>query len=169
MASAKKMLQGEVATDELGHFRHPFSITMELEKHPLMAAMAIIAVVLIIIYVFKNLRGNSSGSSGTVPPTQPTQPFYTQVSPPSPTPPGPVPPPPPPPVPQPQSYPYPGKSPFAFAPGQPLFNWTGPDGVAWTVGFGPPGSGRVWGVRGFSVPDAIWKATPAPPKVLIYQ
>lgn len=41
-------------TDELGHFNHHFSITMELDKHPALAAMGAIALVLIVLYVLRH-------------------------------------------------------------------------------------------------------------------
>lgn len=52
-----------IAPDELGHFTHHFSITMELEKHPFMGAMALIALVLIIFQVFKHGATNAASSS----------------------------------------------------------------------------------------------------------
>lgn len=52
--------------DELGHFQHHFSITFELEHHPLMMAMAAIALLVFISYLFGHLR------KGTTTPTDAT-------------------------------------------------------------------------------------------------
>lgn len=68
--AGKKSLFNDIdgtAPDELGHFKHHFSITMELDKHPLMMAMAAIAVGLVIIYVFNHIF--KSGSNIPVPAT----------------------------------------------------------------------------------------------------
>jgi hypothetical protein len=70
--SALKMEPTE--PDEAGHFRHHFSLTMELQEHPLFMAMAAIAVAIILYYLYKTV----TGSSGTASTSQLTgQPFLS--------------------------------------------------------------------------------------------
>ena len=63
-ALAQALAQDETGLDEVGHFNHHFSITMELEQHPLLMAMAAVAVLLVIYLLYKDLfKGGVTGTA----------------------------------------------------------------------------------------------------------
>lgn len=68
--------------DELGHFTHHFSVTMELEKHPWFSGMAIVAVILLVIYVLRHgvLTKAAATTSGTSSTTSGSQPYIVTGS-----------------------------------------------------------------------------------------
>lgn len=69
MASKKMNDIDATSPDELGHFKHHFSITMELDKHPWMTVMAAVAAGLVIIYILAHAVKNKATSSTVVPAT----------------------------------------------------------------------------------------------------
>jgi hypothetical protein len=84
----------EIKPDELGLYKHHFSITHELESHPWFVSIAIVGVFLIIMYLFANLHAGTS-TSDTTPTSQQQDQLFT-TPPPGTLPPTPLPPPPPP-------------------------------------------------------------------------
>jgi hypothetical protein len=63
----KQFSQDEIKPDEIGHFKHHFSFTMELENHPLMMAMGAVALFLVLVYLYSHIatKGNTSSTSTT--------------------------------------------------------------------------------------------------------
>lgn len=70
MAKQKNTDFDAAPPDGLGHFHHHFSITMEMDKHPIMGGMFVVALGLVLIYVFRHLFVHSTTS--TVQTTTPT-------------------------------------------------------------------------------------------------
>ena len=171
-AISKALSQDDAGSDELGHFNHHFSITMELEKHPLMMALIAAAILIVIYYLYKGVAsGHQAAGSATQPgaPTtgsttgQPVAPINVYPPPGSTTtiggtlPPGP---------PGGQSNPLQailGKGGNGVTFGQTMVV----NGTTFTLG---PGSAGVWGVPGIWRDINSWNSVPIGPgqKQLIF-
>lgn len=73
----KQFSQDEIKPDEMGHFKHHFSLTMELENHPLMMAMGAVALFLVLVYLYSHIATNSSTPTKNTPNTTPNLMPYT--------------------------------------------------------------------------------------------
>jgi len=83
----------EIKPDELGLYKHHFSITHELESHPWFISIAAVGVFLIITYLYAHQHASTSTLDTTA--TSPQQDQLFTTPPPGTLPPTPLPPPPP--------------------------------------------------------------------------